>query len=958
MKKGITLIATITLVILNIHNALAQAGSLDMTFNNTGIRLYDHGTLHDAGYGIVPLSDTTAVILASSYLNGSTTGVLYRISENSDIDSTFGVDNGYTGFQIGTATYVQKLLQQPDGKYLVAGTVAVTASNERFFVARFLTDGSPDLTFNTTGSFISNYSSSMENCLAMALQSDGKIVLAGRSYQGFSNLLFTRVNSNGTLDTSFGTNGYTEIDDSSQDEEITSLAVLSSGTIVGVGSGFLGNPFWGNKVVIAKLNPNGNPISSFGGNGVMVPPIFTEVSHAWTVVSRNDSIFISGNLYGSGANNLFLTKMDSSAVADPSFGTNGIVSMSINGNVWNTGMGILLSDDGKIYNSGTTGPSSLVSEFALIRFLQDGTLDTSFDGDGIATTDIRSDWDDPYALAMQADGKILMTGMSGGLTNTGDNKIPVTRYLNDYVPFGANFTADAGTICEGGTVNFTDLSNGNVISWNWTFEGGIPATSTDQNPSVIYNTAGFYDVTLEVSDGSNISTMIKNNMITVEAIPTQPVTPVGEDNVCGNEEYVYTTSSVLYADSYDWELTPGDAGTLIANGTSATLETADDWFGSFTLKVRASNQCGDSPWSSELNGTLNFTPLVYFVQGGGGYCEGGSGIEVSLDGSDVDVNYELFLDNVSTGIIVAGTGSSISFGLQTETGIYSITGYSTYCETDMFGEAYIYSLDPPATPNLPTGPDEVCANTIADYQTDPVSNTDTLIWIVSPVEAGTVNGNGENITVNWNSNYSGVAGLSVYGSNDCADGQVSDELEVNVFAIPLPEITGETMVCKNHENNYSTIENTGSIYLWQVVGGDIVSGSNTNEIIVNWTTQGDGYIYVTETSADNCDGISDTLDIMIDDCTDLDEFIINELKLFPNPARNNVTLAFSIIKQMDYKIEIFDHFAHLVYSSKESPEEGNISHQINIGSFSNGLYYVRITTSDNKVYQSKLEVID
>ena len=73
----------------------------------------------------------------------------------------------------------------------------------------------------------------------------------------------------------------------------------------------------------------------------------------------------------------------------------------------------------------------------------------------------------------------------------------------------ANFSADTTDVCEGDVVNFTDQSIGAVTSWSWSFEGGTPASSTVQNPSVTYNTSGTYDVTLEVSDGSLVNSLIE-----------------------------------------------------------------------------------------------------------------------------------------------------------------------------------------------------------------------------------------------------------------------------------------------------------------------------------------------------------------------------------------------------------------------------------------------------------------
>ena len=79
----------------------------------------------------------------------------------------------------------------------------------------------------------------------------------------------------------------------------------------------------------------------------------------------------------------------------------------------------------------------------------------------------------------------------------------------------AFFIASDTDVCEGDVVNFYDMSTGDVITWEWTFEGGMPGTSSFQNPSVMYATAGIYDVTLTVSDGTDTHTLTMENYITV-----------------------------------------------------------------------------------------------------------------------------------------------------------------------------------------------------------------------------------------------------------------------------------------------------------------------------------------------------------------------------------------------------------------------------------------------------------
>ena len=99
--------------------------------------------------------------------------------------------------------------------------------------------------------------------------------------------------------------------------------------------------------------------------------------------------------------------------------------------------------------------------------------------------------------------------------------------------FAANFSSDFTDVCQYETVTYEDLSMGEVTSWNWTFEGGDPATSTDQNPSVTYNESGAFDVELEVSNGSNTNTLTIENYINVEVITMADLSPF--DDACDND---------------------------------------------------------------------------------------------------------------------------------------------------------------------------------------------------------------------------------------------------------------------------------------------------------------------------------------------------------------------------------------------------------------------------------------
>jgi len=167
----------------------------------------------------------------------------------------------------------------------------------------------------------------------------------------------------------------------------------------------------------------------------------------------------------------------------------------------------------------------------------------------------------------------------------------------------ALFYSDATSVCEEETVGFSDMSTGDVISWAWTFEGGSPGTSSAQNPAVMYFTAGTYDVTLEVSDGTETISTTMEDYITVGAAPEQAATPEGQVEICTNympSSYEYTTMGAEGADTYVWMVSPTEAGTISGEGLNAEFEFTPDWEGTAIISVQGVNDCGEGVFSEEL----------------------------------------------------------------------------------------------------------------------------------------------------------------------------------------------------------------------------------------------------------------------------------------------------------------------------------------------------------------------
>jgi hypothetical protein len=141
--------------------------------------------------------------------------------------------------------------------------------------------------------------------------------------------------------------------------------------------------------------------------------------------------------------------------------------------------------------------------------------------------------------------------------------------------------------------------------------------------------------------------------------------------------------------------------------------------------------------------------------------------------------------------------------------------------------------------------------------------------------------------VEWNGEFNGIAMISLYGINECGDGNPSETLEVSVGATN-PEVDGADMVCDWSEEIYEVVDNEGSTYNWEVEGGTITDGQGTYIVTVSWEGEGNGSITVVEETAGGCEEVSELFEIVIDDCTGVKEdHQENQLKVSPNPVNGN-----------------------------------------------------------------------
>ncbi|MEZ5196307.1 MAG: FG-GAP-like repeat-containing protein [Bacteroidales bacterium] len=199
-------------------------------------------------------------------------------------------------------------------------------------------------------------------------------------------------------------------------------------------------------------------------------------------------------------------------------------------------------------------------------------------------------------------------------------ELPVLQYnvqhdgvYIDVNVLNANFVATPIALCEQEETQFSDQSNGDVVSWEWEFPGGYPNASVEQNPIIWYGTEGEYDVTLTVSDGTNSHTTTKANYIKVAYEPEVPDQPTGPVVVETSQNlFTFYETSSLNADEYVWELIPDDMGLIVPGDTLNEVKIYWSQSNSYQvqLSARAINACGESELSEPLVIYVNWNTQV------------------------------------------------------------------------------------------------------------------------------------------------------------------------------------------------------------------------------------------------------------------------------------------------------------------------------------------------------------
>jgi uncharacterized delta-60 repeat protein len=336
---------------------------------------------------------------------------------------TFTVGDGTLTTEVSSSghSFARNTAIQSDGKLLVAG-YAIVGANYDFALVRYNTDGSLDRTFNGSGTVTTAIGTGSDQANSIAIQSDGKIVVAGSTFNssnGTFGVGLVRYQPDGSIDTTFGGGKVTTVVGSGSNSD-NSLSLQADGKIlVSAGSG--------EDFLLIRYNPDGTLDKSFNGTGRLSTPIGTSTDQSYCVATQADGKILVAGYASSGGNADFaLVRYNSNGTLDNTFNSTGKVITAI-GTSADKAYSIAIQPDGKILIAGAASIGGN-NDFALARYNPNGTLDRTFNGSGKVTTALGTSSDQAYSVTVQDDGKIIAAGWSiiGGST-----KFALVRYNPD-----------------------------------------------------------------------------------------------------------------------------------------------------------------------------------------------------------------------------------------------------------------------------------------------------------------------------------------------------------------------------------------------------------------------------------------------------------------------------------------------------------------------------------------------
>lgn len=496
------------------------------------------------------------------------------------LDPTFG-NNGkvITSFSADDDLGLRLALQS-DGRIIVVGVASDFSFNSDFAVARYNSNGTLDTSFNGDGKLTQDIDGEDDAANTVALQSDGKIIVAGQavdSFSGDADFAVARYNSNGAIDTNFSFSGLVIRDFDLQFDEATGSLVQPDGKILVAGTAQIGGSgFSDEDFAVVRLNSDGSPDSSFGSAGETTTDFgFGNDSATKAIHQPDGKLLVTGAAEtASGSFDFALARYTSDGNLDTSFGNGGKLTTDFANGV-DEGIDSILQPDGKILVVGKATVNGN-ADFGIVRYNTNGTLDTSFGTGGKVTADFGFGGDNAASVVLQPNGKIIVVGTVSG---SSVSQVGIVRYNSDgkldtSFGNGGKLTSDLpnGAIAGGAVLQ----PDGKLLVTGGTFNGSdedflLLRYVLNQAPA---------DLTLSNSkiDENAAANSVVGTLTTTDADPSDPqtytlVTGAGSTD---NAAFTIEGNQLKTKQPFDFET---------KNAYSIRVKTTDDYGASFEKQL-------------------------------------------------------------------------------------------------------------------------------------------------------------------------------------------------------------------------------------------------------------------------------------------------------------------------------------------------------------------------------------
>ncbi len=459
MKR--TLLSFVAIAIaLSLH--AQQPGTLDLTFDTDGKVTTDINASSEAAADVLALTNGKMIVAGGTKTGTNQNLFICRYLSGGQLDSAFGI-NGFAVTDLGGNEYIARLKEQPDHKLVVVGST-ITGSDGKWLIGRYWPDGAIDSAFGTNGFTTLDFGSQGDAANNLDFLPNGQIIVCGYRRYAQYQVALARLNSNGSLDSTFGQGGTFIWTKPQPHTTANQVNVLPDGRLLVLGGSQTNNESV--DFLLMRFTANGVIDSSFGVNGIRITDWgpYDDDSPAVLVIDSANRLVVAGTHYPNyGDGQPAMARYSFDGVPDSTFGTSGKALLPIAGYQAATFYDMVRQPDGNLLLCGIAR-QNLTYYFYVTRIKENTTADSTWNGTGRTFTTFTYN-PFAYSLVLQSDGRLLVAGEDRNGT-VGD--IAIARYNTGLVMGCSTTVANTSTnqsVCPGTDVLFSVTSTTVNLQW-------------------------------------------------------------------------------------------------------------------------------------------------------------------------------------------------------------------------------------------------------------------------------------------------------------------------------------------------------------------------------------------------------------------------------------------------------------------------------------------------------------